>query len=403
MPLFNYIYLNAQGKKKSGLIEAEGLADAKEKLRLQKLWILSLEHEGKQKKSFFSSKRKDQITGEHLITFTTQLSQLLVAGMPLYESLLSLEEQYRSESFHHIILNLSEQIKKGTPLSKALLHYPTSFNSLYCSLVEAGESVGALDTTLTKLATLLTKQRKIKKQLITALLYPTILFAFSFLVCFLLLTFVVPSLEALFEDRPLNAFTTCVISLSHFLTRGWPIYVPALGSLLGGLVYISTWPKGKRWVQRQLLRLPLLKTLITQAAIARFSGTMGTLLQGGVSIIHALQIARKVMHNPFLEEVIEEAEGKIIEGSLLSKELKKSALFPALVSRMLAIGEEGGSVPLMFQKVADLYEDEVEKTLARVTALAQPVVLIIMGGIVGLIMLAVLLPLTDVNAFLGEI
>ncbi len=130
---------------------------------------------------------------------------------------------------------------------------------------------------------------------------------------------------------------------------------------------------------------------------------MGTLLQGGVSIIHALQIARKVMHNPFLEEVIEEAEGKIIEGSLLSKELKKSALFPALVSRMLAIGEEGGSVPLMFQKVADLYEDEVEKTLARVTALAQPVVLIIMGGIVGLIMLAVLLPLTDVNAFLGEI
>jgi len=399
MGLFYYRYIDPKGKKKSGTIDAEGMTEAKEKLRSQKILILSLEEKGDGNKKFLF-RRKVQIAGEHLITFTTQLSQLLIAGMPLYESLLSLEEQYRHESFHSIILFLCEQIKKGTSLSQAMRQFPESFSQLYCSMIAAGESVGALDTTLEKLASLLAKQRRLKKQLTTALIYPILLFLFSFVVCFLLLTFVIPSLETLFEERPVNRFTKLVIGVSHFLTHQWTFYLPTLVGGVGGLFYLLTSKKGSRWVQRCLLRLPLLKTLITQAAMARFSRTMGTLLQGGVSILQALQISRKVIHNPFLEEVIELAEGKIVEGSLLSKELKKSSLIPTLIPRMLAIGEEGGSAPLMFQKIAELYEDEVEKTLNRVTALAQPVVLVFMGGVVGLIMLAVLLPLTDVNAFL---
>jgi general secretion pathway protein F len=400
MVLFRYRYIDPKGRKKSGIIDAEGIADAKEKLRSQKMLVLSLEERSNGKNNFFFRRPKEQIAGEHLITFTTQLSQLLVAGMPLYESLLSLEEQYRHESFHPVILSLCDQIKKGTPLSQAMRQFPESFGQLYCSMVAAGESVGSLDATLEKLAVLLSKQRKLKKQLTTALIYPILLFLFSFVVCFLLLTFVIPSLETLFEERPVNRFTGLVIGLSHFLTHQWAFYLPLLGAILGSLVYLFTSKKGVLWVQRLMLRLPLLNTLITQAAMARFSRTMGTLLQGGVSIIQALQISRKVMRNPYLEEVIERAEKKIVEGSLLSQELKKSSLIPTLVPRMLAIGEEGGNAPLMFQKIADLYEEEVEKTLNRVTALAQPVVLVFMGGVVGLIMLAVLLPLTDVNAFL---
>lgn len=400
MTLFHYRYICAKGRKRAGIIDAEGFTDAKEKLRAQKILVLSIEENASKKRSLFSRKKAAHIGGDHLTLFTTQLSQLLIAGVPLYESLLSLEEQYRHESFHSIMLSLCDAIKKGSSLSEAMRPFPTSFNPLYCSMIAAGESVGALDLTLEKLATLLGKQRKLKKQLTTAMIYPLLLFAFSLLICFLLLTFVIPSLEMLFEDRPVNGFTSFVMGLSRFLTHQWMIYLPVLGGLLSGGLYFVSSHQGRKKLQRLLLSLPLLKTLITQTSMARFSRTMGTLLQGGVTIIQALQISRKVMRNTHLEEVVEKAEWKIVEGSLLSVELKKSPLIPSLVPRMLAIGEEGGNAALMFNKIADLYEDEVEKTLARVTALAQPVILVIMGGIVGLIMLAVLLPLTDINAFL---
>lgn len=400
MSQFRYRYINPKGKKKSGIIEAGGFVEAKEKLRTQKILVLSLEEYTREKSKRLQYLHKEVITGEHLITFTSQLASLLLAGMPLYESLICLEEQYRTEHFHPIVLALCEQIKKGSSLSAAMQGFPESFNKLYCALVAAGESVGALEATLRKLATLLSKQRKLKKQLTTAMIYPSLLACFSILICTLLLTFVIPSLETLFEDRPVNRFTSLVMGFSRLLTHQWPIYIPLVALGLASGIYLFISPKGKLWIQWASLRIPLLKTLVIQTAMARFSRTMGTLLQGGVTIISALQISRKTMRNPYLEGVIENAERKIIEGSLLSLELRKSPLIPKLVPRMLAIGEEGGSAALMFNNIADLYEDEIEKTLSRVTALAQPVILVIMGGVVGLIMLAVLLPLTDINAFL---
>lgn len=392
--LFQYRYIDVKGKKRKGLIEALHADEAKQQLRRQKILLTSLQPASQKKKGAGQLKR------EALITFTAQLAGLLQAGMPLYESLLSLEEQYRQDPFHPVLLTLCDQIKGGASLSEAMGKFPESFNRLYCSMVAAGESVGALDQTLDKLAALLAKQSKLKKQIITALIYPALLFSFSMVVMFLLLTFVIPSLEALFEDRAVNRFTKAVMVFSNFLTHKWMFYIPlALAAVTGGYLGLKS-EKGKRWVQRQLLRVPVLKTLIIQTAIARFSRTMGTLLQGGVSLIQALQISRKVMRNPFFEEVVEKAEGKIIEGSLLSVELKKSPLIPTLVPRMLAIGEEGGNAPAMLQKIADLYEEDVEKSLTRLTSLAQPVILVFMGGIVGIIMIAVLLPLTDVSAFL---
>ncbi len=392
--LFQYRYIDGKGRKRKGLIEAMHAGEAKEKLRAQKIVVTTL------KETFGKKAHSNRQGKEALITFTTQLASLLQAGMPLYESILSLQEQYQQEAFHPILLSIGDQIKRGSSLSDAMSGYPDIFNRLYCSMVAAGESIGALDQTLEKLSLLLNRQDKLKKQIVTALLYPALLFSFTLVVLFLLLTFVIPSLETLFEDRDVNRFTKLVMLFSNFLTHKWMYYLPLIGVGITGAYYGLTSARGKRWIQKQLLRLPLLKTLITQTAIARFARTMGTLLQGGVSLIQALQIARKVMRNPFFEEVIEEAETKIIEGSLLSIELKKSPLIPSLVTRMLAIGEEGGNTAAMLQKIADLYEDEVEKSLNRLTALAQPVILVIMGGIVGLIMIAVLLPLTDVSAFL---
>ncbi len=390
--VFHYYYLTSKGKKKSALIDAETLSEAKEKLRAQNIFVISL----KQQK--YLNKEKEG-SNRQLPTLITQLAQLLIAGIPLYESLLALQEQYKEERLHSVLTGLAEQIKEGASLSEAMEQYPSLFTRLYIALVAAGESIGALDVTLNKLSFLLSNQSKLKKQLTTALIYPSLLFAFSGIVVLLLLLFVIPSMEMLFEDRMVNRFTYMVIGVSRFLRTQWMFYLPTFSLLIGGLIFYGR--EKKKALLTALLYIPILGTLMTQLILARFTRTLGTLLQGGVPIIQAMQISRNVMHHPLFEETVEEAEKRMIEGSFLSTELKKSKWIPSLVPRMLAIGEEAGTLGPMLGKIADLYEEEVDKTLTRLMALVQPVVLIVMGGIVGIIMLAVLLPLTDATSFMS--
>lgn len=392
MPLYQYQALDSQGSKHKGLIEASSERDAKEKLKSQGLMISSLAV-----KSGLSS--KENLTGDDLQAFTLQLSQLVNAGLPLYESLNAIEEQYRKEPYHRTILNLCEQIKAGSRLSEAMSMYPKSFDKLYCAMIAAGEAVGALSVVLDKLTQLIGKQNKLKKDIVTAMIYPAILAGFSLLVIGVLLGFVVPSIEGIFADRELNGFTQFVLSLSHFFRDYWWAYIPLLGgSLIFAVIKVRT-TQGKQWLERRVLKIPLLRTLVIQASLARFCRTLGTLQQGGLTMLDSLRIARGVMKNVVLEEEIKKAEQKIIEGSLLSIELSRSPHIPPMVSRMLAIGEDSGNTASLCNKIADMYEGELEKTINRGMALAQPVILIVMGGIIGLVMVAILLPLTDIASF----
>lgn len=391
MPLYQYQYV-AQGKRRSGLIEAQGEREAKEKLREQGFIITSLNAKNK-------IGSKQNLKGENLLTFTVQLSQLLNAGVPLYESLIAIEEQLRGESYHRIILSLCEQIKMGVSLSNAMANYPASFDQLYCSMVAAGEAVGTLGPVLEKLSYLLSRQMKLKRQITTAMIYPVILGSFSMLIIGLLLGFVVPSLEGIFAGRQLNGFTQAIISLSHFFRHYWWLYIPVAGGGGAWTIWKLRSKEGQLWLEKTLLKIPFLKTLTIQTAIARFCRTMSTLLQGGLSIIDSLRISRGVMRNVVMEKEIQNAEIKIIEGNSLSYELGKSKYIPPLVSRMLAVGEESGTSPIMLGKIADIYEQDLEKTLDRVMALAQPIILIVMGVIIGSVLLAILLPLTDVSSF----
>lgn len=392
MPLFQYQYVDAQGKRRGGMIEAQGDREAKEKLREQGLIITKLSSKS-------NLQNKQNLKGDNLLTFTVQLSQLVNAGVPLYESLIAIEEQARTESYHRIILSLCEQIKSGHSLSNAMNNYPTSFDSLYCSMVAAGEAVGALGPVLEKLSMLLNKQMKLKKQITTAMIYPAILGSFSLLIICLLLGFVVPSLEGIFAGRELNGFTQAVISFSHFFRSYFWLYIPILGGSITWAIWKLRSTQGHLWIQKTLLKMPLLKTLTIQTAVARFCRTMSTMLQGGLSIIESLRISRGVMRNHVLENEIQVAEGKIIEGHALSQQLIKSKHIPSLVGRMLAVGEESGTSAIMLGKIAEIYEQEIEKSLDRVMALAQPVILIVMGLIIGMVLLAIMLPLTDVSSF----
>lgn len=392
MALFQYQYVDTQGKKRSGLIEAQGDREAKVKLREQGLLITGLKP-----KTRINSRQN--LKGDNLLAFTLQLSQLVNAGIPLYESLVAIEEQFRTEPYHRVVLSLCDQIKTGLSLSNAMGNYPDSFDKLYCSMVASGEAVGALGPVLEKLGHLLNRQMKLKKQITTALIYPTILGSFSLLIIGLLLGFVVPSLEGIFAGRKLNGFTQAVITFSYFFRGYFWLYLPIVVGFITWSVWKIRSPQGRTWLEKTFLKVPLIRTLTIQTAIARFCRTMSTLLQGGLSIIESLRISRGVMRNIVLEKEIQAAEVKIIEGHSLSHELSKSKYIPPLVSRMLAVGEESGTTSSMLSKIADMYEQELEKTLDRVMALSQPVILIVMGMVIGAVLLAILLPLTDVSSF----
>lgn len=392
MPLYQYQYVDSSGKRRSGSIEAQGDREAKDKLREQGFLITSLQVKTKISK-------KQNLKGDNLLAFTVQLSQLINAGVPLYESLTAIEEQSRSDPYHRVILGLCEQIRSGTPLSVAMNNFPESFDKLYSGMVAAGEAVGTMGPVLEKLSHFLARSMKLKKQITTAMIYPGILGSFSLLIIGVLLGFVVPSLEGIFADRKLNAFTNSVLVFSRLFRQYWWLYFPIIiGSITWGVWKLKS-ASGRLWIEKTLLKVPLLRTLVIQTAVARFCRTMGTLLQGGLSMIESLRISRNIMRNVVLEKEIQVAEGKIIEGHSLSQELKRSAYFPQLVARMLAVGEESGTTVVMLNRIADMYEGEIEKTLDRVMAMAQPVILIVMGLVIGTVLLAILLPLTDVSSF----
>lgn len=395
MTLFQYKALDSQGQRHQGVFEADSEREAKDKLRERNLMLTSLSIKA-------HASNKENLQGENLLAFTLQLSHLINAGLPLFESLQVIEEQYRKESYHRVILSLCDQIKRGASLSEAMKGYPESFSHLYCSMIAAGESVGALGLMLERLNQLLSKQMKMKKEIVTAMIYPAILSIFSLLIIMVLLGFVVPSIEAIFQDRTLNSFTNFVLGLSYLVRSYWWVYLPLILGGIASIFFFIRTPKGKEEIQKFLMKIPFIKHLLINTAVARFSRTMATLQQGGLPLIESLKMARQVMYNVVLEKEIEKIENKIIEGSTLGYEITHSRIIPTIVGRMLSVGEDSGSLLTMFQKIAEIYEESLEKSLNRVVAMAQPAILIFMGGIIGMVMLAILLPLSDIVSLVNN-
>ncbi|SCC90649.1 Type IV pilus assembly protein TapC [Chlamydiales bacterium SCGC AG-110-P3] len=392
MSLFNYNAFNNTGQRVKGTIEAGSEKEAKSRLRERGLMLSGLS-------PATLKGRRSALHGDVLATFTVLLAQLIDAGVPLYDSLVALEEQYRGEKFHSTLTSLCDAIKEGHSLSEAMAQHPDSFDALYCSMVEAGETSGALAMVLERLTKHLESQQKMRRQISTAMVYPAVLGGFSFVVVGLLLLFVVPSIEAVFEGRELNAYTRVVLSVSHFAQDTWWWLLPLFGAAMTYLVIRLRQPSGQQWMQGFVLKLPILGQLAVQASVARLCRTLASMLTGGVSLVDSLRIASGVMKNVVLEAEVNHATERVIQGSSLSRELGRSRWIPSMVARMVSIGEESGTSSIMFNKIADIYEGQLDKTLQRVMALAQPVILIVMGIVVGSILLAILLPLTDVSGF----
>jgi general secretion pathway protein F len=394
MSLFRYRAVSKKGEKVLGVIDADSFSMAKEKLGRQDVYITDLSMVEKDQKEII-------LDAGLLLAFTREIGQLLRAGLPLYECLATIEEKHQGAKVHPLFLDLCDSLKGGSSLSSALKKYPKSFDTVYLSMVSAGEETASLQDVFDQLALLISRQQKLKKQLVSALAYPSFLGAFCILVICGLLFFVIPSMQELFEGRRLHPLTQAVLSLSQWINAHVQVLGLSILILVLSLFLLFRRKETRFALQKLYLKIPFCKSLVIHSGLVRFCQSCSMLLSGGVPLVDALALSRKVVKHFLLEQVIGEAEKKILEGQRLSAQLKLSPFIPRLVPRMLSIAEETGNMAQMMKNIAEIYEEEMEKNLAHLTTFLQPALLIFLGGVVGIVVLSVLLPLTDVSSFLS--
>jgi general secretion pathway protein F len=392
MPFFEYKAISEKGKKYKASIDAESLQDAKLKLIRRQIAVLHIE-------SLSEKQMQGHLSKNDVLNLTRELARLLHAGLPLYEALSALEEKYQGQNQHRLFLNLCELVKSGYSFSQSLARHPKTFDLLYVSMIGNAEKTGRLAQALTELSELLNRQLQVRKQIVTALLYPALLSGFCLLVLSSLLFYVIPSLRELFDGRNLHPFTQVVFAMSEFACKsklGLAILAASMISL-GITAFVS-----HRWKEKLfsiVQNLPFFKSLFVKVAFVRFARAAATLLEGGLPLIQAFDQARRVMRHSILEKVIAKAEEKIAQGASIQSTFQNHPLIPPLIPRMIGIAEEGGKLPFMMKQIAQIYEEELEKTLTHFATVAQPALLLILGAIIGFVLLSVLLPMTDVSSF----
>jgi type IV pilus assembly protein PilC len=329
--------------------------------------------------------------------FTRQLATLIEAGMPLLRGLRTLEEQQESPAMKQILHNLAESIESGSSLSEALSRYPKTFNSLYVNMVKAGELGGALEITLRRLAEFMEKSHRIKGKIKAAMFYPTAVLIVAALVVGLLMVYVVPKFQQVFEGllngAAMPGFTLFVLGVSQMIKNH--IIIAAIISFVIAMAFMFSirTDRGRLMFDWFKLRMPLLGPVFRKVAISRFSRTLGTLLNSGVPVLQALTIVRETAGNVVVGNVISSVHDSVKQGDTISVPLKSSKVFPAMVAGMVDVGEQTGALPDMLMKIADNYDEEVDNAVSAMTSLLEPIMIVFLAVVVGSIVIALFLPI----------
>ncbi len=392
MPIYQYEAVGPSSKRIQGAIDAESLESAKQKLLKQSLFLVRIK-EAAARTTRSILKRHEQLR------LTRELSRLLKAGLPLYESLLALEEKYRGQKAQRLLLDLCEQVRGGERFSSALARHGATFDFLFVAMVANAEQTGSLSAALEELSHLIAKQLSVRKQLMNALLYPAFLFGFCLVVLSSLLFYVVPSLQDLFEGRELHPLTTAVFWVSKAARNSKVPLCSAAALLAGGFAILWLRSASREMLRSLVFRLPLLQSILAKAALLRFCRAAASLSEGTVPIVEALSQASSVMRHPVLQKSVEQATKAIGEGKPMDEAFRNQPLIPSLLPRMLGIAKEGGTFSPTLRHLSDIYEDDLERALTLFTSVAQPALLLFLGLIIGFVLLSVLIPLTDVSSF----
>lgn len=406
MPLFDYAGYNAQGKKVSGVIEGSGRRTALQLLKNQGIVATEIVQQTAAPKSrrslpAFLSRRR--IPVNDLAAATRQLATLLSAGIALDEALATLAGQQEKPALAKALTQTREDVVQGQALHQGLARHSYIFSELYVNMVQVGESSGTLDQVLHRLADFLEEQARLRSRIQAAMAYPVLMALIGTGVLFFLMAFVVPKVTRMLEDmdRALPLPTQLLISTSDFLAAWWWVL---LLLLIAGLLFLGQYLKteaGKIRLDRLKLSLPMFGKLNLLLATARFTRTLGTLLRSGVPLLAALEIVQNLMGNRVLKQVLEDTIIAVREGESLAQPLLRSGVFPKMVSQMAAVGEKSGELEEMLFKVADAYEHQVDSTINALLSLLEPVMILLMGTVVGFIVLAILLPIFEASQGIG--
>jgi general secretion pathway protein F len=331
---------------------------------------------------------------------TRQLATLVRAGVPLVDSIQALTEQVEKESLVKVLTAVRENLNEGTSFAKSLEQHPKVFPTLYVNMVAAGEASGTLEAVLERLADFMEGQARLKGKVMAALAYPVLMSVIGSVMVGVLMVAVVPKVATIFENLgqalPLN--TRILIFVSDTIAGFWWLLI-GLGVL--GTVLFRRWkrtPAGRLKWDTFMLNVPIFGRLNLLVAVARFSRTLATLLSSGVQLLKAMEIGRNVLENSRLEGVVGEAIGSIREGESIAEPLKRSHVFPPMVTHMIAVGERTGQLENMLENVARAYESDVETRVAALTSLLEPLMIVVLGGVVGFIAISILMPLMQMNA-----
>lgn len=405
MPVYEYRALDVRGKNLKGIIDAESVFAARQRLRETNIFPVDLKETSVEEKNKVPAGRSigdlfKRVGLREVSIMTRQLSTLLGAGLPLVPSLTAIISQTTNPQLKKTLAQVKEEVNEGSSFVQSISHYSGIFSPFYINMVRAGEASGALDIVLERLADFSENQQALRGRIKAALAYPMFMFLVGTIVLFFLTTFVVPKITGIFSEmrQTLPGITIFLISISSFLKSFWvAIVLIVTGSFIGLRYMFTKTLRGQYLRDRILLKTPFFGSLTHKMAMARFSRTLGTLLESGVPMLTALSIVKNVVNNRLIADAIAEASIDVEEGQNLSATLSKKRLFPPIITQMISVGEQSGTLEAMLYKIADSLETEVESNITMMTSMLEPVMILVMGLLVGFIVVSILLPIFEMN------
>ena len=401
MPIYSYIAINTKGETINSTIDLPERSAVIDALSKQGLRPVSIK-EAKAKATLFTL---DKLTGgakvkpDQLVMFTRQLSAMVGAGVPLLRALTALSEHItESPALKNILINVIHDVEAGSTLGDALAKHPGTFNSVYTNMVCAGEAAGILDDILNRLALQQEKSATMRKKVKSAMAYPMVLLCITVLAFFGLMLFIVPEIGKIIKDlgggeASLPLITEVMLGISSFLIKFWPVVIGVGGVLVFlFLRYIKT-PKGKHQFHSILLKTPVVKKIVMKVAVAHFARTFSALIEAGVAVLEALSVTSRAVGNVIYGDALMKAEEEVKNGKTLSSVIAANPIFPPIVSQMISVGEETGQTDKILIKVADFYEEEVDASIEGLSSIIEPLMIVVMGTMVGLIAASVMMPI----------
>ncbi|NOY25913.1 MAG: type II secretion system inner membrane protein GspF [Oligoflexia bacterium] len=410
MAAFEYKGFDHAGKPLSGIVDSENSRGARSKLRKQGIFTTEVweQKAGRRTKGSGLNFEIDlsrflaRVSLQDVAQLTSQLSTLVGAGIPMVEALTALIEQTEQPTLHLMLIEIREKVNQGDTLADAMVGYPKVFGDLFVNMVRAGEQSGAMDIVLCRLTDYIEAQVKLQGELRSALTYPFLMGGVSGLIVLGLFVGVIPRIKRIFDSfgEGLPLVTRVILAISDFAVAWWWMLI-LLGCALvfAAFKYVRT-PSGRTHWHRFLLQAPIFGRINRLVAVSRFCRTLSTLLDSGVPILTAVSIVKTVVGNDIISEAIESAGKNIREGESIASPLKASGQFPPLVTHMIAIGERTGELEPMLGKVADAYDQQVETTIGTLTSLLEPILILVMGGVVVVVALAILLPMLSMSSMI---